>query len=48
VIMVSHNVQTIRQHCDTAAILRDGKLHLFDDLNGALKEYKQQQLGMNS
>jgi capsular polysaccharide transport system ATP-binding protein len=48
VIMVSHNVQTIRQYCDTAAILRDGKLHLFDDLNGALKEYKQQQLGMKS
>lgn len=46
VIMVSHNVQTIREHCDTAAILQDGKLQLFDDLNGALKEYNQQQLGM--
>jgi capsular polysaccharide transport system ATP-binding protein len=45
VIMVSHNVQTIRQHCDIAAILSDGKLLLFDDLKTALKAYSQWQLG---
>jgi capsular polysaccharide transport system ATP-binding protein len=43
VIMVSHNEQTIRQHCELAAILRDGKLVFFDSLKQALKEYRCQQ-----
>lgn len=40
VIMVSHNENTIRQHCDAAAVLRDGKLLLFDNLNSAFEDYR--------
>ncbi len=43
VIMVSHNEQTIRQHCDLAAILQEGKLYFYDSLKQALKEYRRQQ-----
>lgn len=40
VILVSHNEQTIRRNCDQAAILNGGKIHVFDDINEAFKEYR--------
>jgi len=40
VILVSHNEQTIRRNCDSAAILIDGRLDMFDDLKEALERYK--------
>jgi capsular polysaccharide transport system ATP-binding protein len=42
VIMVSHNESTIRQHCDAAAVLREGKLHMFDGLDSAFEAYRDQ------
>ena len=48
VIMVSHNEQTIRQHCDLAAILQDGKLYFFDNLKQALKDYRRHQYELDS
>ena len=41
VIMVSHSVGTIRRYCDYGAILHNGNLELFDDLNAAISIYKQ-------
>lgn len=39
VILVSHNEQTIRRNCDMAAILHEGGLTLYEDLQEALREY---------
>ena len=41
VIMVSHSIGTILRYCDYGAILHDGELELFDDLNEAISIYKQ-------
>jgi capsular polysaccharide transport system ATP-binding protein len=32
VIMVSHQLSTLRQYCTRFALLRDGKLEMYDDL----------------
>lgn len=45
VILVSHNEQTIRRNCDVAAVLTGGKLHYFDDIDGAFLLYRQVLLG---
>jgi capsular polysaccharide transport system ATP-binding protein len=39
IIMVSHSVRTIREYCDMGAILSDGELHLYEDLDEALSVY---------
>ena len=39
-ICISHNVATIKRYCDYAAILRNGKLELFEDLEEAFDIYK--------
>jgi capsular polysaccharide transport system ATP-binding protein len=39
IILVSHNPQTIRQYCDRAAILADGRLALYDDVRSALAQH---------
>jgi capsular polysaccharide transport system ATP-binding protein len=39
VIIVSHNVETIRSYCDTGAILHEGQLFLFESIDQALKAY---------
>jgi capsular polysaccharide transport system ATP-binding protein len=36
IILVSHNPQTVRQYCDRGAILADGALQLYDDVDAAL------------
>jgi capsular polysaccharide transport system ATP-binding protein len=41
IILVTHNSRTIRQYCDRAAILADGELRLYDDVAGALAEYRR-------
>lgn len=38
-IIVSHDVSYIRDHCDSAAVLSDGKLLNFDTVEGALDFY---------
>lgn len=40
VIMISHSVPTIRAYCDVAAVLNDGKLVFYDDLDEAISVYK--------
>ena len=38
-IVVSHSVATIRKNCDSAAVLHDGILTLYDKLDDALRIY---------
>jgi capsular polysaccharide transport system ATP-binding protein len=38
-IMVSHAIQTIRDHCTRACVLHDGKLHSFADVDSANEFY---------
>lgn len=39
-IIVSHQPKQIVTHCDRAAVLHEGKLHCFDDVNHAYKFYQ--------
>ena len=39
IILVTHNIHTLRQYCDRGAILANGELTLFDDINTALGQY---------
>jgi capsular polysaccharide transport system ATP-binding protein len=38
-VIVSHDVHNIREHCSRASVLRDGKLHRFDDVASAYDFY---------
>jgi capsular polysaccharide transport system ATP-binding protein len=40
-IFVSHNDHYIKEHCHRAAVLKDGKLHQFNDVDSALQFYHQ-------
>jgi capsular polysaccharide transport system ATP-binding protein len=42
IILVTHNNRTIRQYCDRGAILANGELRLYDDVTGALDDYRRQ------
>jgi capsular polysaccharide transport system ATP-binding protein len=39
IIIVTHNTHTLRQYCDRGAILADGQLTLFDDIETAIGRY---------
>jgi len=39
IILVTHNIHTLRQYCDRGAILATDKLTLFDDIDTALGRY---------
>lgn len=39
-IIVSHDAGYIREHCDTAAVLVNGKLHDFDNIDAAFDFYQ--------
>ena len=39
IILVTHNIHTLRQYCDRGAILSNGELTLFDDIDTALGQY---------
>lgn len=39
VVMVTHDFETMRAYCDTGAVLSDGRLTLFDDLEGAIDHH---------
>ena len=39
-IMVSHDMQTLRQHCDVAVYLDQGNAIWFDDLEEAIERYR--------
>lgn len=40
VIIVSHNMKTIQDYCNKAAVLKAGRLELFDDLKTAQEAYE--------
>lgn len=39
IMLVSHSPQQLRKYCKSGAVLHDGGLHYFDDINDALKYY---------
>ncbi|MHB8843709.1 MAG: ABC transporter ATP-binding protein [Nitrospirota bacterium] len=39
-ILVSHNTEYVRAHCNTVAVLTEGKLHIFNDVNEAIDFYQ--------
>jgi capsular polysaccharide transport system ATP-binding protein len=39
IILVTHNIHTLRQYCERGAILANGELTLFDDIDTALGRY---------
>jgi capsular polysaccharide transport system ATP-binding protein len=42
-IIASHVDTSIRQHCDTAAVLHEGRLHRFNDVDSAFSFYAETQ-----
>jgi capsular polysaccharide transport system ATP-binding protein len=40
-IIVSHDAGYIREHCDRAAVLVEGKLHSFDQVQDAFAFYQE-------
>ncbi len=46
VIMVSHSIKTIRDYCDMGAILSDGFLYFYDDIEEAIEIYSEHILGV--
>ena len=40
VIMVSHNIQTIKDYCDLFCVLRAGRLHVFEKIQEAKRAYQ--------
>lgn len=39
-IVVSHNMNTIKKYCDKIAIIYNGQLKLYEDMSDAFKQYK--------
>jgi capsular polysaccharide transport system ATP-binding protein len=39
IILVTHNIHTLRQYCDRGAILANGQLRLFDHIGAAISRY---------
>jgi capsular polysaccharide transport system ATP-binding protein len=40
VILVSHNINTVKQYCDKCAVLVDGTLQMFDTVDAAAEVYE--------
>lgn len=40
IVFVSHDVYTVRNFCDTAIWMMDGKIHLWDDVNTVTERYQ--------
>jgi capsular polysaccharide transport system ATP-binding protein len=40
IIMVSHNMETIREYSDVVLLLSNGKLHIYDDVEKAIAIYE--------
>jgi len=39
--MVSHSMQTIKDYCDYGAVLVDGQLIMFDNVDRAIETYNR-------
>jgi capsular polysaccharide transport system ATP-binding protein len=48
IILATHNSHTIRQYCDRAAILAEGRLELFDDVASAFGRYRRTLAGQTA
>ncbi len=44
-IMVSHSSSTLRDYCDMGALLHQGELQIFDDINEAIRVHEVNQRG---
>nr|VFJ49131.1 MAG: capsular polysaccharide transport system ATP-binding protein [Candidatus Kentron sp. DK] len=40
-VMVSHQAKNIRKYCDRAAVLHEGRMHVFDDVDTAYGFYQE-------
>lgn len=40
-VLVSHEAHNIREHCDVAAVLHKGRMHMFDDVDAAYDFYQE-------
>lgn len=41
VIMVSHSMKEIKNNCDIAILLKNGKINIFDDIDEAISSYQK-------
>ncbi|ADZ70970.1 ABC transporter ATP-binding protein [Polymorphum gilvum] len=41
IVMISHDMNTLKQYCNRGVVLADGKLHLFRDLEDAIALYRK-------
>lgn len=39
IIMVSHNMSTLKEHCDMGLVLTNGELSFYEDINEAIDKY---------
>jgi len=42
-IMVSHSEGTLKQFCSAGILIQDGKTYWYDQIDEALKDYKEKQ-----
>ena len=47
-VIVSHEPHYIREHCDQACVLQDGRLHAFADVDSAFAFYESTRLATNA
>lgn len=40
-IVVSHNINTIKEHCDIAGVLNNGRIILYENIDDAIYEYER-------
>ena len=41
IILVTHNSRTMRQYCDRGAVLANGEVRLYEDIDSAIDSYRQ-------
>lgn len=41
IIMTSHNMGTLREYCDIALLLKDGHMHIFENLEDGIAAYEE-------
>lgn len=41
IIMTSHNMGTLREYCDIALLLKDGRMHIFENLDDGIAAYEE-------
>ena len=40
IIMISHDMHTLKTYCNRGVVLAHGKLHIFQDLDDAIAQYR--------